>query len=99
MPISGKFYAFNKQNVDNSPSKPGVYALYRDRKLTYIGKASYPIRSRLQDHYAGRDGQCTMASTQYKREISSNPATRERELLQEYLQQYGSLPLCNDVMP
>ena len=99
MPIKGDFYAFNKQNVDRAPTKSGVYALYRNRELTYIGKASASIRSRLQDHHAGREGQCTKVSTQYKREVTSGAAAREKELLQEYLQQYGKLPLCNDVMP
>lgn len=99
MSINGDFYTFNEHNVDNAPAQPGVYALYRDRKLTYVGKASSSIRTRLQDHYAGRDGQCTRASTQYKREVTSRPGARERELLQEHLQQHGKLPLCNDVMP
>lgn len=99
MSIKGDFYAFNKSNVGTSPDKQGVYALYRDRVLTYIGKASNSIRSRLQDHLVGRDGQCTKASTQYKRELTSSPAAREKELLQEYVQQHGKLPLCNDVMP
>jgi excinuclease UvrABC nuclease subunit len=99
MPITGDFYSFNKSNVDKSPAQSGVYALYRNKTLTYIGKASNSVRSRLQDHYAGRDGQCTKSSTEYKRELTSSPATREKQLLQEYVQQNGKLPLCNDVMP
>lgn len=98
MPITGDLYAFNEFNVDNAPSQSGVYALYRNNTLTYIGKAS-SIRARLQDHFAGRDGQCTRASTHYKREVTSTPAARERELLQGYMQQHGKLPVCNDVMP
>ncbi len=102
MPIQGDLYTFSKKNVDNAPDKAGVYALYQSDTTTYIGRAqggSTTIRSRLQDHYAGRGGNCTKSATDYRRETSSNAASREKELLIEYKNKHGKLPKCNDVMP
>ena len=102
MPIQGDLYGFSKKNVDKAPDSAGVYALFQSGTTIYIGRAqggSTTIRSRLQDHYAGRGGQCTKSATDYKREVTSNAASREKELLAEYKRQHGKLPKCNDVMP
>jgi hypothetical protein len=102
MPITGELYTFSDENLSNAPDVAGVYALYSGDGLIYIGRAqggSTTIRSRLKDHKAGRDGRCTQSADSYKRETCSNPALRERELLQEYKNTYGKLPRCNEVMP
>ena len=99
MPIAGDIYPFTDENVDRSPDQPGVYALYQDGALIYIGQSETSIRSRLQDHKAGREGSCTEAATHYRREVTSRPVAREKELLDEYYRQNGRLPKCNDVKP
>jgi excinuclease UvrABC nuclease subunit len=99
MPITGDQYHFSQENVDKSPDQPGVYALYQNNALIYIGRAQTSIRGRLQSHRAGREGPCTQAADGYKREVCSNPVTRERELLAEFQYTYGRLPRCNSVMP
>ncbi len=98
MPISGSTYNFTQDNVDRAPDEAGVYALYNNAVLIYVGRAqggSVTIRSRLQDHYAGRDGECTQGATTYARETTTRPVARERELLEEYERQHGRLPRCN----
>ena len=99
MPISGDLYEFSHENIAGSPNSAGVYALYESKSLIYIGKSTISIRDRLSDHKSGRDGYCTQAAHQYRREVSSRATARERELLQEYLNSYGRLPKCNDVTP
>lgn len=99
MPIGGDLYPFTDANIKFSPDQPGVYALYENGPLIYIGHSTTSIRSRLQDHKAGREGGCTQVASDYKREVTSRPAARERELLDEYYRQYGRLPKCNDVRP
>lgn len=100
MPISGDRYEFTKKNVDGSPDAPGVYELLDGVTTTYIGKATVSIRTRLQSHYRGDEGRCTQRATHYKREVTSRPTSRERELLVEYAQTHGGkLPRCNEVMP
>lgn len=102
MAISGDIYNFSKENIDNAPESGGVYALYQNGALIYIGRSkggTTSIRSRLQDHFAGRDGKCTQLSAQYRREPCTNPVSRECELLDEYKRSFGKLPRCNEVMP
>ena len=102
MPITGELYGFTKENVDKAPASHGVYALFENGVLTYIGRASgtgVTIRSRLQSHYSGNEGRCTQAATHYRREVCANPITREKELIDEYYAAHRRLPRCNDVRP
>lgn len=102
MPITGNKIPFTDTNVNRAPQEHGVYALFDDDITSYIGRAagqSVTIRSRLQDHKAGREGPCTKGASHYRREVTSRPIAREKELLQEYYNQNGRLPRCNDVMP
>ena len=103
MPIGGKKYKFTKENVDNAPDEHGVYILYDNSTLIYIGRAAgegVTIRSRLQSHKSGNEGACTTNASHYKREITSSPIGREKELVQEYKDSHnGELPRCNDVDP
>ena len=99
MPIAGSLYDFTKDNVDQSPDEHGVYALYDGQELIYYGRAAgygVTIRSRLQDHYAGREGRCTQGADGYRREVTDTPIMREKELLEEYQRVYGRLPRCNE---
>ena len=95
-------YAFSKNNVDKAPNSHGVYALYRDGVLIYIGRASgngVTIRSRLQCHLRGDEGPCTRAATHYWREQNAAPIAREAELLDWHRKKFGALPRCNERQP
>ncbi len=101
MPIQGDLYSRSEDNLQKVPASHGVYALYEDNRLIYIGRAAgqgVTIRSRLNAHARGDDGPCTQAFTSYRREETSNAKAREDELLEEYKQaNNGQLPACNDV--
>lgn len=102
MSINSKTYAFTEDNVNKAPENHGVYELYRDGALTYIGRASgngVTIRTRLQSHRRGDEGSCTEVATDYKREVCDSPVGREKELLEEYKRANGHLPPCNDRTP
>lgn len=102
MPIDSDRYLFNDDNISKAPLSGGVYQLEENNEITYIGRAignTTTIRSRLQDHKSGRDGPCTQSATHYRREINTNAAIKEQQLLDEYYRQHGRLPRCNDVMP
>ena len=100
MPIQGERYTFSAENIQKAPLSGGVYELYVDDELIYIGRAlgiTATIHSRLQDHFSGREGRSTQQATSYRREVCSNPAEREREILLEYKSMYNRLPRCNGV--
>jgi len=100
MSISGKRYAFTKDNVDKSPRKAGVYALYAGGVLIYYGRAlggTATLRARLQSHQAGQEGTSTQTATHYRREKCADPVAREQDLLKEFsLKHDGALPSCNE---
>ena len=67
MAISGKEYPFTQENVDQSPTDDGVYALYDEGVTIYIGKGdgTNGIRARLQAHKRGDEGKCTQGASHY----------------------------------
>lgn len=100
MPIKNGKYKFTKDNVNKAPDKAGVYALYDGNETIYYGRAKggdVTIRTRLQNHKAGKDGSCTKKATHYGREAILSPVKRENELLEEYKNTHnGKLPRCNE---
>lgn len=94
--------AFAKQYVDAAPAERGVYALYQDAELIYIGRAhgfSVTIRTRLQCHLRGDEGWCTQQATHYWRQVCDDPAMTEAQLLEWHRTKFGRLPRCNERQP
>ena len=96
MPITGHLAAFTDYNISLEPNRMGVYALYQNGEPIYYGRATTSIRDRLQSHKSGTEGPCTKAATHFNTELTSQPIERERELLDEYRNQHGRLPKCNE---
>ena len=101
MGIGSTWYSYITREIKKAPISDGVYALYQGSEIIYYGKGEgfNGIRGRLEAHKAGYEGSCTMNADYFNYEICSNPAKRERELLQEYKNKNGKLPRCNDLMP
>jgi hypothetical protein len=95
MPIAdAKFKRLTPENVERSPRKPGVYALYDDEKtLMFLGEAAgrYSIRGRLRGHLEAEPS----GATRYKREACDAPAQRLKELLREHVREHGGPPRGN----
>lgn len=99
MPINGGRHPLTEMYVNLlAPDEPGVYGLYDGPEAIYYGSSERSIRSRLQDHLAGREGPRTRAASHFGLEVTPYPLTREGELLREYRARYGRLPRCNDWM-
>ncbi len=99
MTITADKIQFTDANIKEAPAEAGVYVLYEGETIIYFGRAQggdVTIRSRLEDHRAGREGPCTKNATGFKVEITSSAITREKELLEEYKNTHGSLPRCNE---
>lgn len=92
-PEPSRRYRFNRVVLAGAPNEPGVYALWKGDELIYYGRAQgiATLRSRLLEHFNER-----VDATHYSWEISREPASRERELLREYLEMFGRLPRLND---
>ena len=95
MPISDPLYRFAHAIVQGAPANAGVYALWQDGEMIYLGRAT-SIRERLLEHLERTPLPCTSGATHYSWELSLRPATREVELLELYKKRHGRLPRCND---
>lgn len=95
MPIDDRsFKRLTAENVERAPRKRGVYALYEDRLLVYLGHAegeADTIRSRLRGHLST----ARKRVTRYKREATKSPAARLAELIGEYVKRHGHPPALN----
>jgi excinuclease UvrABC nuclease subunit len=90
---------FTKPYIDAAPDRQGVYLLYDQAELIYIGRAAgstVTIRSRLQSHYNGFEGRCTQAASHFDCDVTSTPTLDEAQLLEEYRLRFGRLPRCNE---
>jgi len=100
MPTPKKRYALTKKNVDRAPAVGGVYALFEGAELIFFGRAlggPETIRSRLQSHQAGGEGDATRGATHYRRRRCADPAAKEQALLSAYADDHqGRLPRCNE---
>ena len=92
-------WPFTDAAVEVSPTSPGVYLLYRDGRLIYIGLAvnGAGIRQELQSHRRGAYGSCTQAASAFLYELSADPMALHRRYLREHRERYGGrLPPCNE---
>ena len=94
MPISDlKFKRLTSENVSRAPRKSGVFALYADRTLVFLGSAVGPdqtLRSCLLEH-VDRGQAKASGATRYKREATDEPAARLECLLTEFREAHGGI--------
>ena len=95
-------YRFTRTVIAGAPDDAGIYVLWDGEELIYYGRADGKgtgdgptIRSRLMDHYQGRVDAQTKRATHYGWELSTDPVSRETELLREHPRTFGKLPRLN----
>jgi hypothetical protein len=95
MPIDDrKFKRLTTANVERAPKRPGVYALYGDRRtVVFLGRTvgEGTLRSALRAHV----GLSPAGATRYKREASTAPDARWKALLAEHVAAHGRPPSGN----
>jgi hypothetical protein len=97
VPITNPKYRLTKAMVDQAPDAEGVFGLWHDEDLIYVGRAlpGATIRARLREQLKAPQP-CARDATHYSWELSLRPAAREAEILAEHLERHGRLPRCND---
>ena len=100
MTIRGNLHAFDQFWVGGASTFSGVYVLWDDGELIYIGGTDEDggVRARLTDHLYGGDP-CLRHATHFQYEVTAMPWTRERELILEFQAENNRLPKCNDTVP
>jgi len=96
MPLSSSLFLAKDETIERiAPAKKGVYALYdRFAILIYYGSA-INIQAAIFDHKYGKH-KCTGSAYYFGYEESSDPSSREKELIEEYQRLNKKLPLCNE---
>ena len=89
-------YPFNRRMLEGAPDELGVYGLFQEDELIYVGAAhgGMTIRTCLLLHQDGALGACTMKATAYAWELSRQPSARSTEILAEYLRLRRKDPRC-----
>jgi len=90
---------FGADEIAPAPSQAGVYFLFRDHRLIYIGLAAgrATLRGELQRHWGGEAGEATRAATQFEYDCTPDPEASYRYYLETYrLRSGGLLPPCNE---
>lgn len=98
MPFPAERFPFTAKLIAGAPEEPGVYLLWEDGEVVYVGHAGgrgATIRSCLVDHFSGARGPCTRRATEYSWEMSRDPAGREAKILEEYRALHSREPRCN----
>jgi len=79
-------------------AKPGVYVLYdKNEDIIYIGESES-----LQNQFAKyvdtnfENDVCKQKTHTYQREFVENPKERKTQLLEDFKNKHGRLPVCND---
>jgi hypothetical protein len=83
---SPKRWLFIAALVFISPETPGVFELWEDEELIYVGTTRRPhesIRASLIRHFR-KEGRGEHSPTHFSWEVSYRPASRKRELLVEF---------------
>ncbi len=99
MQFGEKFFSANRANLDSLPETAGVFTLYEDGRLIFIGYAdggsSHTLKSQIMDHKEGREAARTQLFDHYTREVTSNVVLRYRELMVQYARKYHRWPEGN----
>lgn len=96
MPIRGRKRRFTDTNISDAPQCDGVYGIYRNKELIYIGKGEGKsgVKSRLQAAHQDKRGKGNATSFQFEK--SKDASGREKRLLEQYKKAHGKLPRYND---
>jgi hypothetical protein len=92
-------WPFSEAAVDLSPATPGVYLLYRDGRLVYIGLAvnGSGIRQELESHRCGARGLDTRDATAFLYELAADPRALHQRYLRAHRERYGGrVPAGNE---
>ena len=98
MPFGEKNFPATRTNLESLPDSPGVFTLYQDGKMIFIGYADgskHTLRSQLHDHKEGREGPSTQRFDHYTREVTPNVVRRYHELMVQYARKHHHWPRGN----
>ena len=97
MLITDNPYPLDGPGVDAAPESPGVYSLHLRDEVMFFGVAKENLRETLRAHYEEERGRLDRraALTGFAYECPLDPDRRRRQLVFQFVAQYGQLPKLN----
>ena len=88
---------FSPDDMQNVPDESGIFCLYEDRDLVYIGRTAprTGLKGELEHALSLMRADEDMHATHFTFELTKSPKTRAAEELREYFENWGRLPLYN----
>ena len=87
---------FGAEDVENVPEEAGIFCLYQDRDLVYIGRTAPRNGLRTELQHALRMAMADdLNATHFTFELTKSPKTRATEELRGFYETWGRLPLYN----
>ena len=87
---------FTEEEIQQVPEEAGIFCLFQERDLVYIGRT--PPRAGLRSELA-RTLRLAMAAdmlaSEFTFELTAQPKTRANEELRSYYETWGRLPVYN----
>jgi hypothetical protein len=95
MPLLTRKWPFLDYVVGSSPTDQGLYALWKEGELLFVGIADDQngIRGCLVRHFGGEHGPLLQSADHFSWELAFEPEKRRSEVLQAFEKQRGRLPL------
>jgi len=87
---------FSPEDVQNVPEESGIYCLFQDHDLVYIGRTAPRTGLKTELQHALRVAMADdMHATHFTFETTKSPKTRATEELRGFYEAWGRLPLYN----
>lgn len=88
---------FVEKHVQSVPEQPGIFCLWNNAHLVYVGRTA--PRSHLREelrHALTMAMADDMLATHFSYEVSATPKTRAAEELRSHFEHWGALPRYNE---
>jgi hypothetical protein len=84
LPIWSRKWPFLDYTIEAAPLDPGVFALWQDGEIVFIGAGVTSIRQCLVEHFRGTHGPENQTADHYSWEVAVDPEERRLEILSQY---------------
>ena len=87
---------FNADEIQKVPEQAGIFCLFQEQDLVYIGRTAPRTNLRSELLYALKMAMADdMLASHFSFELTTSPKTRAAEELRSYYEAWGRLPLYN----
>jgi hypothetical protein len=97
MPLSTTKFELSQQTIEIVPQLAGIYALWCEDEVIYIGFADETVglRSQIMQHYRGTP-ECVACATHFQCDFCVECRPTAKEMMSRFVAKHGRSPRCNE---